>query len=279
MSRPVPHGPRDLVFCAGTALAAPLAARARAAAAAGFTSISLWAEDVERARAEGHTDGDLRALLDDLGLHVAELDGVSRWLPGADALPFGHRIEEYLVLAQSLGGRSINVMEIFGQKSDPDEAAAAFAALCEQARPHGLLVHLEHLPWSGVPDLRAAWQIVDRAGCANGGLMLDTWHFLRSGGRPEDLRAVPGERIFAVQLADAPAAPDGHVMDETLHRRRLPGEGDARVAEIIRTLDAIGCTAPLGVEVFSDALGALPVEEIARRAAAATRAVLAEAAR
>jgi sugar phosphate isomerase/epimerase len=267
----------DLVFCAGTALAAPLVERARAAAAAGFTAISLWAEDVERARADGHTDGDLRALLDQLGLHVAELDGVSRWLPGADALPFGRRIDDYLAIARILGGRSINVMEIVGQRPSLDETAAAFAALCEQALPLGLLVHLEFLPWSSVPDLKTAWDIVDRAGCANGGLMLDTWHFLRSGGRPEDLRAVPGERIFAVQLSDAPAAPDGHVMDETLHRRRLPGDGDARLVEIVRTLDAIGCTAPLGVEVFSDTLAALPVDEIARRAAASTRAVLAQA--
>jgi sugar phosphate isomerase/epimerase len=268
-----------LVFCAGTALAAPLATRARAAAAAGFGAISLWAEDVERARADGHTDGDLRALLDSLGLTVAELDGVSRWLPGADALPFGRRIDDFLAIARTLGGRSVNVMEIVGRRPSLEETAAAFAALCEAALPLGLLVHLEPLPWSSIPDLRTAWQIVDRAGCANGGLLLDTWHFLRSGGRPEDLRAVPGERIFAVQLSDAPAAPDGHVMDETLHRRRLPGDGDARLVEIVRTLDQIGCTAPLGVEVFSDTLAALPVDEVARRAAAATRAVLAEARR
>jgi sugar phosphate isomerase/epimerase len=260
----------SLVFCAGTALRAPLAERARAAAAAGFDAISLWVEDVERAHAEGWSDGDLEALFGELGLTVAELDGVSRWLPGADALPFGHRAEELFAIAERIGGRSLNVMEIFGAPVAVDEAAAAFARLCDQAREHGLLVHLESLPWSAVPTLDTAWQIVRRAERDNGGLMLDTWHFLRSGGRPEQLRELPGEKIFAVQLADAPAEPDGPLMDETLHRRLLPGPWSA---QIVRVLDEIGCRAPLGVEVFSDALAALPVEEIAQRAAAAVRAV------
>jgi len=270
-------GPDDLVFCAGTALRAPLAERARAAAAAGFTGISLWAEDVTRARAEGFSDGDVRALLAELGLDVAELDGVSRWLPGTGDLPFGHRAEDLLALATTVGGRSLNVMDIMAQPVPVEVAAASFAAICDQARPQGLLVHLEFLPWSSIPDLATAWKIVRLADRDNGGLMLDTWHFLRSGGQAVELRALPGEKIFAVQLADAPAAPDGHVMDETTHRRRLPGEGDGPLADIVRTLHAIGCRAPLGVEVFSDTLSALPTDEIARRAARTTRAVLMQA--
>ena len=42
---------------------------------------------------------------------------------------------------------------------------------------------------------------------------------------------------------------------------------------LIRTLDAIGCRAPLGVEVFSDAFDPLDSAEVGRRAGAATRAV------
>ena len=45
----------------------------------------------------------------------------------------------------------------------------------------------------------------------------------------------------------------------------------------LRILDAAGCAAPLGVEVFSEALDALPPEEVGRRCGEAARAVRARA--
>ena len=62
-----------------------------------------------------------------------------------------------------------------------------------------------------------------------------------------------------------------------MQRRRLPGEGDIDLPGVLRALREGGSRAPLGVEVFSDALGALPVGEVARRARAAVGAVVAEA--
>jgi sugar phosphate isomerase/epimerase len=59
----------------------------------------------------------------------------------------------------------------------------------------------------------------------------------------------------------------------------LPGQGDGDLVAVIEILDEIGCTAPLGVEVFSEELAQLPAGEVAYRAAAATRALLAQARR
>jgi len=266
----------DLVLCAGTVLRAPLAERIEAAAAAGFAAISLWPDDYKRARAAGTTDADLRAMLDHHGLAVAELDHVSRWLPGVDGAlpPVGHALDDLLAIADAVGGRSVNVVELFGQRAPVEVAAAAFAGLCDRAAGHGLLVHLEFLPWSAIPDLATAWEIVRLADRPNGGLMIDSWHHLRSRQGHAALRAVPGARITGLQLSDAPAEPEGHILDETLRRRRLPGDGDGDLVELVRILDEIGCTAPVGVEVFSEELAALPAAEVARRAAQATRAVL-----
>ena len=66
-------------------------------------------------------------------------------------------------------------------------------------------------------------------------------------------------------------------MDETLHRRLLPGDGDIDLVGIFRRLRDGGCKAPFGVEIFSDELAALPFAEAARRAGDATRRVLAAA--
>ena len=57
----------------------------RAAAAAGFDGVSLYFDEYRAARADGWSDADLRALLDDHGVAVAELDGVMRWLPDDEA--------------------------------------------------------------------------------------------------------------------------------------------------------------------------------------------------
>ena len=105
------------------------------------------------------------------------------------------------------------------------------------------------------------------------------WHHFRAGDGPDALAGVAGERILAIQLDDAPREASANVIEETLHHRLLPGEGDIGVPELIRALDASGCRAPLGVEVFSDELVALPALEAGQRVAEATRAVVAEARR
>jgi sugar phosphate isomerase/epimerase len=281
-------GRDDIVLCAGTLLPTGLPARAEAAAAAGYTGMSLWMADVHRARAEGLSDADIRALFDDHGLEIAELDCLTTWLPGsappADA-PF--EIDdamraldtEFFAVADSIGGRSVNIAEIWGSTVPQDAAVEAFAGLCDRAAEHGLLVHLEFLPWSAFPNLNAAWDVVRLADRPNGGLIVDSWHCARSDTSLEDLAAVPGDRVLAVQLSDALAEASPDVTDETMHARLLPGEGVAQVVDVSRTLDAIGCGAPVGVEVFSDELQAMDPADAARASYDATVRVLASAGR
>jgi sugar phosphate isomerase/epimerase len=281
-------GANDLVLCSGTVPDAGFRERVEAAAAAGFSAISLWGRDYRRAQSEGLSDADMRALLDANGLAVAELDGVGQWLPGSAGLAppvegdeadsfFAFSEQDLYAIADAVGARSLNAVEVYGMHYEPDDAAAAFASLCDRAAGHGLLVHLEYLPWSGIPDARAAGEIVRLAGCPNGGVLVDSWHHFRSGGDDDALRAIPGDRIVGIQLNDAPATAEADPVDECLHRRLVPGEGDIDLVGLIRLLDAAGVDAPVGIEVMSDEINALPVKEAARRVGDATRSVLAAA--
>ncbi|WTW92706.1 sugar phosphate isomerase/epimerase [Streptomycetaceae bacterium NBC_01309] len=300
--------PDDLVLCAGTVLGSGFRERAEAASAAGFAGITLWAQDWQRALDEGLTAADMRALLDDNGLTIGELDAVTDWLPkapvqGADAAAdadtaaFAVPADVFWGMAEALGARSLNVVEIAGAAVETERAAEAFAELCDRAAGYGLLVHLEFLPWSGIPDIRAAAEIVGLADRPNGGILLDTWHLHRSGGTAADLGPDLARRVNGIQISDAPALPavpevpadgapgtggtatDGtramDLMDETMHRRLLPGQGDADVAGVLAALRAAGVDAPVGVEVFSDDLARLGTAAAAQAAAAAARAVLA----
>ena len=279
----------DLVLCSGT-LPRNVSFRDRvdAAAGAGFRGISMWGRDYARARSDGHTDRDIRSILDDAGLDVAEVDPAWWWLPGAAAIGasivdqdpmdvFRFDEPELLRVAEVIGARSLNAADVFGGEWTVDDAADAFATLCDRAAEHGLLVHVEFLPWSKIPDLATAVAIARGADRPNGGITVDAWHLARSGGHVDELRAVSGDLVLGVQLDDGPAEPEDDLMDATLHERRLPGNGDFDLARFVEALDTIGANAPYGVEVFSDALHELAPRDIAARAADATRRVLAAA--
>jgi sugar phosphate isomerase/epimerase len=273
----------DLVLCAACAPAAGFAERAAAAAAAGFAGLSLFPTDYERARGEGLSDADLRRILSDHALSVAELDPLLRWMPetglAGDATEegaafFRHGEDDFYRMADALGARSLNAVLYAGEGLPESAVTDAFAGLCERAAGHGLLVHLEFLPWTQVRDVEVALRIAERAGQPNGGVMLDTWHHFRSGVGNEALRAA-APRVFSVQISDAPAEAEPDPVAETLHRRLLPGEGAIDLRAILRVLREAGSPAPIGVEVFSDELATLPAALAARRAGDAARAVLA----
>ena len=278
-------GRDDLVLCAGTIPQAGLVERMEVAAQAGFRGLSLFLAHLDQARADGHDDADLRMRLADLGLEIAELDPLLDWVPdiglggaasdeGADMFQYGE--PEFYAAAEALGARSINAV-YFGDRAVPEEVLAeAFAGLCDRAADHGLLVHLEFLPWTQVRDVNVAFKIVEDAGRENGGLMLDSWHHFRSGVENAAIEAV-SRRVIAIQLNDAPAKAEPNPVAETMSRRLLPGQGDIDLVDIIRSLDAGGCQAPIGVEVFSTELAALPPAQAAWSAAQTTRAVLEKA--
>jgi 4-hydroxyphenylpyruvate dioxygenase len=83
--------------------------------------------------------------------------------------------------------------------------------------------------------------------------------------------------VLAIQLDDAPRQAEDDLIHATLHSRRLPGHGDLDLTGYLDALRAIGTRAPVGVEVFSDALHAQGARSAARAAADATRQVLAGA--
>jgi sugar phosphate isomerase/epimerase len=282
--QPVEH---DLVLCSGTLRRdATFGERLEAARAGGFTGISLWGRDYNAARTEGLSDADLRKMLDDNGIFVAEVDPAWWWLPGASEVRIPRKLDDQDVfcfeekdlfaIADAVGARSINAVDVFGGRFTLEQASEAFAAFSRRAAEHGLRVQLEFMPWSKIPDLRTAWQVVRDAGVDNGGIVIDSWHYFR--GTPDAglLETIPGDRIFGVQLSDAPAEPEPELIKATLHHRLLPGDGELDLASLLAGLRSIKTAAPIGVEVFSDSLHELPAVVAGRRAGESMRRVLSQ---
>ena len=147
--------------------------------------------------------------------------------PEADAEEvFGYGEQDLFDIAETFGARSLNAVDVFGGDWSIAAATEAFAGLCDRAIERGLLVHIEWLPWSRIPDVATAWEIVRDADRPNGGIAVDAWHYVRSGADEATLRAIPGERILGLQLDDGPLAPEANLVEATLHERLLPGEGE-----------------------------------------------------
>ncbi len=227
-----------------------------AASSAGFDGISILGRSLRRARTrECLSDSDIRALLDDNGLVLTEIEAVGDWLTPspADQPAFMDQVlteTEYLEAGRSLGARTL-VATHFGDSVDVDQAAEKFAGLCDRATEYGLDVALEAVAWATISDIGTAGEIASRAGRPNAGILVDVWHHNRGPGAGDNdiLRGVPSDRILSVQLSDATATPVGPPLEDVFHRR-LPGEGDLDLSGVVQVLDEGGVRAPIGVEVL-----------------------------
>jgi sugar phosphate isomerase/epimerase len=137
-----------------------------------------------------------------------------------------------LDLAAQLGCRCINLNS---RERDKSRAVQQFAVVAEMARRRNILVTSE-IGMSPLVTLRAGLQLMEQVGSDNFRLLLDSMHFFRMGSSLDDLAANPGA-IGYVQLCDAPRVQGAmSYMEEALHERLPPGQGELPLIDLIRRL-------------------------------------------
>ncbi|MCX4095642.1 sugar phosphate isomerase/epimerase family protein [Nocardia sp. alder85J] len=287
MTTQPPLGRNDLLASFYTLSGAPNGERARhsfddrirAASAAGYAAIGMTLFDVEASTADGRSLEDLATVAAGHGISVAEIEtlGVSPVLTDTERMAARSMFEA----GERLRARHANVVIARppGTDIDLDAAAATFAELCDMAADHDLRVAFEFMPFMAVATIDQASAIVDRADRPNGGLVVDAYHFFRGGSRLADLEKVSADRFVTLQISDAVAEPATDLIVETRTARRVPGRGALPLESLLRAIDATGSDATIGVEILSDELRALPLDEAAATTAAATRELLRQARR
>jgi sugar phosphate isomerase/epimerase len=91
--------------------------------------------------------------------------------------------------------------------------------------------------------------------------VVDIWHLERGPSTLSDLAEIPGDKVFVVELNDAPAPQSTDLFHDTINHRVLCGSGTFDVQGFIRTLQQIGFPGPWGVEIISDAHRQWPLQE------------------
>lgn len=145
-----------------------------------------------------------------------------------------------------------------------DRIADDFAQLGLLAAERGLRLGYEALAWGRhVNDHRDAWEVVRRADSPSVGLILDSFHTLSRGIDPDTIRSIPQNRIFFVQVADAPKL-DMDLLSWSRHHRVMPGEGDLSVQAFMQAVAATGYDGTVSLEIFNDQFRSASNEAIAR---------------
>ncbi len=144
-----------------------------------------------------------------------------------------------------------------------DRAAADFRELGERAARRGLRIAFEALAWGRhINDYRDAWEVVRRADHPAVGLVLDSFHMLARGTDLNAMHAIPKDRIFLVQVADAPKL-NMDYLSWSRHYRCFPGQGELAIDAFMDALRVTGFDGLVSLEIFNDSFRAGSARSVA----------------
>ena len=199
---------------------------------------------------------EVRALCEDLGLAIITCQPFRDFegMPAEKRARTFDRAERKFDLLHELGTDLLFVCSSVAPDAQGgiDRLAADFKELGERAAKRKLRVAYEALAWGKhINDYRDAWEVVRRANHPQVGTVLDTFHIFARGLDLEPIRAIPGDRIFLVQIADAPKLQMDY-LSWGRHWRCLPGQGDFDMVAFMDALTATGYDGHLSLEIFND---------------------------
>ena len=224
-----------------------------AVAAAGFDGVEVFEPDLV---ASPLPPGEVRLRCADLGLSI-DLYQPFRDLDSTDPERFAanlRRAEHKFDVMEALGTDTVLVCSSVAPDAaeDVDLLAEQLHALAARAAAHGLRIAYEALAWGRhVNTYERSWEAVRRADHPALGLCLDSFHILSRGSDPAGIADIPGEKLFFLQLADAPHL-SMDVLQWSRHHRLFPGQGAFDLPGLLAPVLAAGYAGPLSLEVFND---------------------------
>jgi 4-hydroxyphenylpyruvate dioxygenase len=234
-------------------LSGDLSEKLQAIAGAGFRGVEILESDL---LSYNGTPADIAKELADLGLTPITFQPFQDFegMPEPQRLRTFDRAERKFDLMQELGCEQLIVCSNVSPESlgGIDRAAADFRELGDRAAKRGLRVGFEASAWGRhINEYRDAWEVVRRTDHRAIGLVLDTFHIFARKTDLEPLRSIPGDRIFLVQLADAPWL-NMDVLSWSRHFRCFPGQGEMPILEFMQVLGETGYDGELSLEIFND---------------------------
>jgi len=224
-----------------------------AIAAAGFKGVEMFENDL---LSFNGTPADVRRMIEDLCLRTITFQPFRDFegMPEDRRARVFQRAERKFDLMQELGCDLLMICSNVSPESlgGIDRSAADLHEIGERAAKRGLRVGFEALAWGRhINDYRDAWEAVRRADHPAIGVVLDSFHILARKTDLGAIRSIPPDRIFLVQIADAPLL-EMDYLSWSRHYRNFPGQGELPLQAFMQALLATGYDGPLSLEIFND---------------------------
>jgi len=237
--------------------------RAQAAARAGFEGIGIWHTDLEHVL-QHRTLKEMKRILDDNGLTYVELEFLTDWfLQGARKAESDSRKRRLFEASEILHAKHVKVGDFYNSACPMPHIVEAFATLCREAESYGATIGFEIMGAAMIDNLTDALTMVQTAGAPNGGLILDIYQVANLGMSFADISRIPLKYLVNIELNDG-TLPGSPGYDPA--NRRFCGEGQYDIKGLIRCANAMGYSGPWAVEVISEKLAPLPLQELSTRA-------------
>jgi sugar phosphate isomerase/epimerase len=250
-------------------------ARVEAVAKAGFEGIGIHHTDLESILLS-RTIKDVKTILDDNGIKHVELEFLTDWfLDGLRKAESDHRKRSLFAASEALQANHIKVGDFYNVPYPLPRLIEAFAALCKEAEDYGATIGFEFMATAMIDNLRDALVMVETAGADNGGLILDIAHVVNLGITHEEISQIPLQYLISVELNDGTLPRSSRRDLLTVHSlygpskpraRRFCGEGEFDIKGFITCVSKMGYKGPWAVEVFSEELAGLSLDELSERA-------------
>lgn len=234
-------------------LSGTLTEKIEAIAAAQFKGVEIFENDL---LSFNGTPADARRMIEGLGLETVTFQPFRDFegMPEPQRAKVFARAERKFDVMQELGCDLLMICSNVSPDSlgGIERAAADFHELGERAARRGMRVAFEALSWGRhIHDYRDSWEVVRRANHPAVGLVLDSFHILARGTDLSAIRSIPSDKIFLVQMADAPKL-DMDYLSWSRHYRCFPGQGDLPINEFMDALGSTGFDGLLSLEIFND---------------------------
>ena len=156
------------------------------------------------------------------------------------------RLDQKLGLMRDLGAKTLLVATSTRKDAftDRDALVDDFKEMAKRAGKAGCRAALIAIPWAAhvIRELDA-FELVEAVDSPHFGLALNSFFSLADGSKSARLRDIPGDRVFHVQMSDAPAV-DFDISHRKSQFGLLPGQGGLNLASFVRVLARAGYEGP-----------------------------------
>lgn len=234
-------------------LSGTLEEKLRAAALAGFDGVEIFEQDLV---VSPDSPESIAQLARDLGISL-DLYQPFRDFEGVDEAQLEknlRRAETKFQLMTRLGMDTMLLCSNVGTATIDDDRVVVeqLRRLGDLAEKYNVDIAYEALAWGRfVSEYDHAWDLVRAADHRRIGTCLDSFHILSRSTDLDRILEIPGDKIFFLQLADAPAL-TMDVLSWSRHHRVFPGEGAWDLSDFLTRVAGTGYAGPVSLEVFND---------------------------